>query len=396
MASLPRPESRDDFKVAIICALPREFDAVTLLFDEFWDEDDDSYGRAPGDTNTYTTGRIGKHDVVLVVLPNMGNNSAAAAAASFRSSYGSLKLALLVGVCGGVPIIEKDEVLLGDVVISKTLIQYDFGRQFLGTFVAKTTVEDSLGRANRDIRGLVASLESEHGRERLQDKAARHLRSLQSAAVRKRRRANYCDPGPTKDKLFASHYVHRHQKDCDLCATEGTSYCEGAAHASCAELGCDESKLVSRKRLQVEEAMVGDGARSPQIFFGRIASGNTVMKSGKHRDQAAAAHNVIAFEMEGAGAWDEVPCIVVKGVCDYADSHKNKDWQDFAAATAASVARAVLERYVVDDGSVTQARAAHGELRSRGGRTISNNSFGNHTQIMQGDIYGNMVGFRPL
>ncbi|KAK2729886.1 phosphorylase superfamily protein [Colletotrichum kahawae] len=263
MASLPRPESRDDFKVAIICALPREFDAVTLLFDEFWDEDDDSYGRAPGDTNTYTTGRIGKLDVVLVVLPNMGNNSAAAAAASFRSSYGSLKLALLVGVCGGVPIIEKDEVLLGDVVISKTLIQYDFGRQFLGTFVAKTTVEDSLGRANRDIRGLVASLESEHGRERLQDKAARHLRSLQSAAVRKRRRANYCDPGPTTDKLFASDYAHRHQKTCDLCATEGTSYCEGAAHASCAELGCDESKLVSRKRLQVEEAMAGDGTRSP-------------------------------------------------------------------------------------------------------------------------------------
>ncbi|KAF4447597.1 kinesin light chain [Fusarium austroafricanum] len=74
------------------------------------------------------------------------------------------------------------------------------------------------------------------------------------------------------------------------------------------------------------------------------------MKSGGDRDQIAAQHNLIAFEMEGAGAWDEVPCIVVKGICDYADSHKNKVWQDFAAATAAAVAKAILRRYAAHDG----------------------------------------------
>jgi len=58
---------------------------------------------------------------------------------------------------------------------------------------------------------------------------------------------------------------------------------------------------------------------------------------------------VIAFEMEGAGIWDEVPSIVVKGVCDYADSHKNKDWQDYAAATAASACKAILEKYIRTD-----------------------------------------------
>ena len=55
--------------------------------------------------------------------------------------------------------------------------------------------------------------------------------------------------------------------------------------------------------------------------------------------------------------WDEVPCIVIKGVCDYADSHKNKGWQNYAAATAASVMKAVMERYVgsarVSDASQT-------------------------------------------
>jgi hypothetical protein len=69
------------------------------------------------------------------------------------------------------------------------------------------------------------------------------------------------------------------------------------------------------------------------------------MKSGEDRDRIAKTKGVIAFEMEGAGIWEEVPCLIIKGVCDYADCHKNKKWQNFAAATAASAAKAILERY---------------------------------------------------
>ncbi|KAK1656358.1 hypothetical protein BDP81DRAFT_364381 [Colletotrichum phormii] len=83
-----------------------------------------------------------------------------------------------------------------------------------------------------------------------------------------------------------------------------------------------------------------------RIHVGRIGSGDTVMKSGEHRDRVAQEHNIIAFEMEGAGVWEEIPCVIVKGVCDYADSHKNKLWQDFAAAMAASATKALMERYV--------------------------------------------------
>jgi len=82
----------------------------------------------------------------------------------------------------------------------------------------------------------------------------------------------------------------------------------------------------------------------PVVHFGLIASGDTVMKSGKRRDEIAKNLNVIAFEMEGAGVWDNLPCIVIKGVCDYADSHKNKKWQNYAAATAASCMKAFLEK----------------------------------------------------
>ncbi|KAK1948697.1 hypothetical protein LY78DRAFT_595338 [Colletotrichum sublineola] len=70
------------------------------------------------------------------------------------------------------------------------------------------------------------------------------------------------------------------------------------------------------------------------------------MKSGEHRDRVAQEHGIIAFEIEGAGVWEEMPCIIVKGVCDYADSHKNKLWQDFAAAMAASATKALIKRYI--------------------------------------------------
>jgi nucleoside phosphorylase len=70
------------------------------------------------------------------------------------------------------------------------------------------------------------------------------------------------------------------------------------------------------------------------------------MKSGEDRDEIAAREKVIAFEMEGAGVWENLPCVVIKGVCDYADSHKNKKWQDYAAATAAACMKAFLKDWV--------------------------------------------------
>jgi hypothetical protein len=93
-----RPSHRNEFEVAIICALPLEYDAVSRIFDEFWDEDGDGFGRADGDSNTYATGRVGKHSLVLALLPQMGKANAAGAAASMRASYSNLRLALLVGV----------------------------------------------------------------------------------------------------------------------------------------------------------------------------------------------------------------------------------------------------------------------------------------------------------
>lgn len=74
-----------------------------------------------------------------------------------------------------------------------------------------------------------------------------------------------------------------------------------------------------------------------------------MIKSGYHRDDIATREKVIAFEMEGAGIWDNFPTIIIKGVCDYADIHKNKKWQRYAAATAAACMKSILKEWRTPD-----------------------------------------------
>jgi nucleoside phosphorylase len=63
---------------------------------------------------------------------------------------------------------------------------------------------------------------------------------------------------------------------------------------------------------------------------------------GATRDRLKEELDVLCFEMEAAGLMDSFPCLVIRGICDYADSHKNKRWQLYAAATAAAYAKELL------------------------------------------------------
>ncbi|KAL4967819.1 nucleoside phosphorylase domain-containing protein, partial [Aspergillus stella-maris] len=336
------PTSRAAFEVAIVCALPLEFDAVCAIVDEFWNKD---YGRATGDENFYTNARIGKLNVILLLLSNMGKASAASTCANLRSSYSGVRLVLMSGICGGVPISgEGEEILLGDVVISRHIVQYDLRRQYPGGFETRDTVEDRFGRAPKSVRNLLALLGTNMGRERLERLTATCLQDIQTKATKQYRGPKYQYPGALKDQLFEPTY--HHPLHTTLFETRGTSICTASHKSSCKDIGCDTGQLVVRERIQskrrLEQENRSNEAQAPSIFIGTIGSGDTVMKSGEERDRIARAHNLLAFEMEGAGVWDEMPCIIVKGVCDYADSHKNKDWQHFAAATAASATKGLL------------------------------------------------------
>lgn len=316
-----RPTSRADFDIAVVCALPFEKNAVQAIFDDDWDDGEKAlkYGTSRGDTNAYSHGRIGRYNVVVANTGGMGKVHAAVAGAHICHSWPRLKLILVVGICGAVPYPSREvgEIILGDVVISSGVVQYDYGRRLDNGFIPKKGVQDSLPRAGSRISAILGKLQGRIDRMRLRDRLVKNLRRLEADPELQ---AAYL--GAKNDCLFSARY--RHIQD----------------GRTCHEAGCNGFPI-RRERLKNHQDPTT--RPPPAIHIGLIGSADTVMKSGSERDRISEEDGVIAFEMEGAGIWSDTPCLVIKGVCDYADSHKNKDWQPHAAAAAAACAAAFLD-----------------------------------------------------
>ena len=398
-----RPTDRTAFEIALICALRIESDAVEAMFDEFWEDDDRGYDKAPGDPNSYTLGRIGRHNVVMAYMPGMGKASSAGVAASFRASFPNIRLGLVVGVCGGVPqpTIQDEEIFLGDIIISTGVVQFDFGSQLADRVIRKDTLQDSLGRPNQEIRAFLRKLQGWRGRSTLKQ----HISTYITAICKIKSFSNWHCPGIDEDKLYQHNYRHKHHDEatCTICAQRtqlDSPVCDAALGATCLQLQCDEHYLVTRERaksISTNSAPPDDVASLvvPELHFGLIASGDVVMKSAMHRDRVAAEEQVIGFEMEGAGVWDNFPTIVIKGVCDYADSHKNKKWQNYAAVTAAACAKAMLGEWRgIEKAFIPAAQSIRDDLRSRvdihEDRSQSGAVFHNYSNV------GNQVGMQDI
>jgi nucleoside phosphorylase len=304
---------RDDYTVGWVCALSVELAAAQ----EMLDEEHDTLPSGTHETNIYTCGRIGDHNIVIACLPEgqTGTNSAAAVAVQMRMAFPSTRFGLMVGIGGGVPTEEAD-IRLGDVVISKPyqtfggVVQYDSGKATLSGF-------ERTGLLNTPpivLLNAVANLRAKHMRGR--GRLIEYLSKLDSLPDFAREAA-----GP--DVLFNTTYDHK----------------KGAA--TCKE--CDLSYVVDREPRRQELV----------VHYGTIASGNQVMRSAAERDRVSAElGGVLCFEMEAAGLMNSFPCLVIRGICDYADSHKTKRWQPYAAATAAACAKEVLS--VIPQDEVTK------------------------------------------
>ena len=109
-----------DYTVGWICALQTELAASQAMLDE---EHPDLL-QAENDTNTYTLGRIGQHNVVLACLPagTTGASAAATVARDLVRSFPEVRFGLMVGVGGGAPTNPSDDprqdIRLGDVIVS--------------------------------------------------------------------------------------------------------------------------------------------------------------------------------------------------------------------------------------------------------------------------------------
>ena len=295
-----RPE---DYTVGWVSALPVELAAAAELLDE----EHEDIPHDPNDTNLYTLGCIGEHNIVIACLPagRTGTNSAATVAVQMKAKFTSIRFGLMVGIGGGVPSDESD-IRLGDVVVSQPymqhggVVQYDFGKTTPSGF-ARTSF---LNTPPTILLNALVKLQANKTRHR--SVLLEYLSALSSVPEFARDNA-----GP--DILFESTYNHVGGPTCEKCSID---------------------RLLERTKRGSQEIMV---------HYGTIASGNQVIRDGVTRDRLSSElGGVLCFEMEAAGLMNSFPCLVIRGICDYADSHKNKRWQPYAAATAAACAKEVL------------------------------------------------------
>ncbi|KAE8362700.1 purine and uridine phosphorylase [Aspergillus caelatus] len=285
MASL----THDQYTIAWICALPLEMAAARAMLSKAHSPLRDA---SPG-PNAYELGELNGHFIVIACLPAgvYGKVSAAAVVSRMRSIFPRLQFGLMVGIGGGVPG-KSHDIRLGDVVVSKPVgkysgvIQYDYGKAVQGQLEAKqmTGSEDDISKIVWEVL------------ERNPNMSER-----------------FSPPEQHTDFLFHSSYLHGDKEDsCDK---------------------CDKEQLVKRQPRDT---------RTPYVHYGLIASGDKVIKDSETRDRLAQRHGILCFEMEAAGLMDELPTLVIRGICDYCDSHKQKEWQGYAALTAAAYAKLLL------------------------------------------------------
>ncbi|KAF3385701.1 hypothetical protein DPV78_012453 [Talaromyces pinophilus] len=245
-----RPTYRDDFEIAIICALPLEYDAVTNVFDGCWNDDGDPYGKVEGDQNTYTTGWIGQHNVVLVICSDIGKVNATSVATSCSMSFTQIKVAFLVGVCGVAPqTSDGSEILLGDVIVGDQVIAYDFGKRYPNEMKLKSNLSFKTTEKSQSVCRFVRTMQTDHYRELLPRRAKEYLRKAQDKYSTK-----YNPPQRSEDKLYSPEYHHKHQmtgmsRVCQECTGPSESVCELALTSVCEDLECDDNQLIPRRRL---------------------------------------------------------------------------------------------------------------------------------------------------
>ncbi|CAO2651387.1 Nn.00g039570.m01.CDS01 [Neocucurbitaria sp. VM-36] len=297
---MPRVLPREDYTVGWVCARPIEQAAAKAVLDEY--HRDVVYA-----DNIYSLGSVAGHNVVIVCLPagQIGNSPASTVAAQMQASFPGIRFGLMVGIGGGVP--TEVDIRLGDVVVSQPhqnfggVVQYDMGKTTPSGF-------QRTGSLNSPPRILLSALSKVQTNSMLEKSTLfDQISQLERVPIFQRSKA-----GP--DVLFEATYNHESGSTCEQCS------------------------IARQKKRPLRET-----AKAVVVHYGTIASGNQVIKSAATRDKVSTElGGVLCFEMEAAGLMNNFPCLVIRGICDYADSHKNKLWQPYAAGTAAGYAKELL------------------------------------------------------
>lgn len=302
------------YTIAWIAPLEIEARAALLLLDHR------HRGRFPmsrGDDYIYRAGDICGHNVIIATLPagqEYGTGSSAALASQLKRFFPNLWFGLLVGVAAGFPNLSRNppvDIRLGDVLV---------------------------GIPEGETAGLVAyELGKETGQDGFQPLRHGHALAMTETVIRSAI-ANIKLEAPNDTELFLPYFDLIKDKD----HTTGTFNDPGQVNDTLYEVDAAGTEHLVTRELR-------PASKRTRVWYGPIGSGEKLMKNARKGRELRDRYNIIGLEMEAAGTMNRIPVGVIRGVCDYGDEHKNKDWQPYAAAMAAAYAKAVLAEISPND-----------------------------------------------
>jgi nucleoside phosphorylase len=300
-----------DYYTGWICALNIELTAAMAMLDE---EHEMITGQDPQDHNSYVLGRIHQHNVVIACMPEGvdGLVPAANVAKDMTRTFPALRVGLMVGIGGGIPDLSKGiDIRLGDIVVSKPektwggVVQYDKGKSEDG---GKFVVKGQLNQPPALLLQTLAQLRARHG-------------------MRPSKVSDYITEAIEQNPMMEdTGFTLPSESDCFYCCV-----CHRDIESPAGDCEGFHTKRKQRKN------------NKPVAHYGVIASGNQVVKDAAVRDRLRDEFDALCVEMEAAGLMNEFPCLVIRGICDYADVHKNDAWHAYAAMTAAAYAKEFLQ-----------------------------------------------------
>lgn len=286
--------------IGVITALPKEFAAMKCVLDS----EISSLQKPPNDNNDYAIGYINSLNgnqimVVVALMKETGTNNAASTATNLLRSFPDIDDIIVCGIAGGVPHHNKPEehVRLGDIVVcdKNGVLQYDNIKETID----EIKIRDASSKPSAKLLGIVNLLKAEYELNNIPWKKyiTKYSKKLRNSGR----------PDVSKDILNIMDITVIHPMD--------------------------------------SERIEND----PRVFHGPIASSNTLLKNERKRDFLRDSYGVKAIEMEGSGIADGTwtlskGYIIVRGIVDYCNSDKNDDWHNYAAISAASYSRSIIER----------------------------------------------------
>jgi nucleoside phosphorylase len=297
-----------------------------------------------GDDFIYTAGDINGHNIIIATFPSghcYGVGAGASLATDVRAKFPDLLFGLLVGVAGGLPELSKApvrDIRLGDVLVAEgqnggsSIVRYGFGKEtehkFQVNLVGSKTaapVASGIGAMKRFSLDQWISF-----RQYYQSLLAKDANNY----------TTFRDPGQNKDQYFAtSPSANNGNTNSVPLQREPQPNDDSIQVSSQGPDGGNPNPVPVPREERPDDERI-------KVWYGKIGSGDTLMKNARRRDELKEDYEIIGLEMEAAGVMDVIPVGVIRGVCDYADERKNKAWQSFAAATAAAYAKALL--YTID------------------------------------------------